>query len=255
MAIVFRDEKGTNLTADEVDENFRSIDTRVTAVEENPPEAVGIDHFVIEGSLLTIVMTDASTHGPFVLPMGQWRWTGEWETGATYFIGDLFTESGNLYFVRVQHVADVTFDPDLFTEDGQVYVLVLPRATFQFTLNFYSKDLVDEGEEVIHQFVADRDFTIAAGFAESQAYLRVATSTATIVLPIYQTGVLIGSITFVPSEDTDAQGGQYGTFHAESEDAIDVVSRDILAFGQPYSGDDTAAGLTVSINATIDGET
>lgn len=245
-----------DLDADVIDTNFYSLHVRVLNLEENPPEAVGIDHFEITGSLLTIVMTDASVHGPFVLPVGQWRWTGEWEAGATYFIGDLFTESGNLYFVRVQHVADVTFDPDLFTVDGQVYVLVLPRTEFKFTLNFYNKDLIGEGEEVIHQFVADRDFTIAANFEDSQAYVRVATSTATIACPVFLNGAVIGSIVFVPTVDTDAQGGQYGTFHPTTADtAIDVVSRDIIAFGQPYDADDTAAGLTVSINATLVGET
>lgn len=247
---------GVDLDAFTIDTNFYSLHLRVLNIENNPPEAVGIDHFEITGSLLTIVMTDASTHGPFVLPTGQWRWTGEWEAGATYFLGDLFTESGNLYFVRVQHVAAGSFDPDLFTVDGQVYVLVLPRATFKFTLNFYNKDLIGEGEAIIHQFVADRDFTIAKNFTGSECYVRVATSTGTIACPIFLNGAVIGSLVFIPSVDTDIHGGQYGTFHPTTRDVvIDVVARDIIAFGQPYDADDTAAGLTVSINANLAGET
>lgn len=246
---------GTNLTAAQVDENFYTIHLRVLDLEDNPPEAISIDHFEITGSLLTIVMTDASTHGPFVLPMGQWRWTGEWEAEATYFLGDLFTESGNLYFVRVQHVAAEEFDPDLFTVDGQVYVLVLPRVVFKFTLNFYNKDVIGEGEEIIHQFVADRDFTIPLNFNNSQAYLRVASSATVLALPIFLNGAMIGSIVFVPGLETDLQGGQYGTFQPTTPDtAIEVVSRDIIAFSQPYDADDDAAGLTVSLYAAIAGE-
>lgn len=246
---------GSNLTAAMVDENFYSLHLRVLDIEENPPVAVGIDHFVITGSLLTIVMTDASAHGPFVLPMGQWRWTGEWEAGATYFLGDLFTESGNLYFVRQQHVAAVSFDPDLFTVDGQVYVLVLPRTTFKLSLNFYNKDLIGEGETILHQFVIDRDFTIPANFGNSQTYLRVATSTTTIALPVFLNGAQVGAMVFEPTVDTDAQGGQHGTFHPTTPDtALALVARDILAFSQPYDADDTAAGLTVSIYGTIEGE-
>lgn len=262
MAIVYRTTgawgagTGVDLDADVIDNNFYSLHLRVLDIEENPPQAVSIDHFVIEGSLLTIVMTDASEHGPFVLPIGQWRWTGEWADATTYFLGDLFTESGNIYMVRVQHISAATFDPDLFTIDGQVYQLILPRATHTLSLNFYNRDLIGEGEEILHQFVADRTFTITANFDGSQAYLRVATSTTTIACPVFLNGAVVGSIVFVPTVDTDAQGGQYGTFHPTTADTdIDVVARDIIAFGQPYDADDTAAGLTVSISATIAGVT
>lgn len=245
---------GTNLTAVQVDENFYTLHLRVLDIEENPPEAVGIDHFVIEGALLTIVMTDASEHGPFVLPMGQWRWTGEWAPSTTYFLGDLLTESGNLYFVRQQHISDLTFDPDLFTVDGAVYVLVLPRAIFLLELSFYEKDVIGEGEGIIWQFVASRDFTIPALFAAAQAYLRVATLENSITLPIFLNASVIGQISFLLGITTDVQGGQYGTYSSTSDDAIEVVAGDIIAIGQPYDADIAAAGLTVNIPATMEGE-
>lgn len=262
MAITYRTPgawgagKGEDLDAVEVDENFYTIHLRVLSLEENPPEAVGIDHFVIEGSLLTIVMTDASEHGPFVLPMAQWRFTGEWDVSTTYLLGDIFLESGNLYFVLVQHISDDTsFDPDVFTEDGPLYQLLLPRATFLFELSFYEKDDVGEGEGIIWQYVACRDFTIAAVFEDAKAYLRVATSENAISLPIFLNGTVIGQMHFLPGISTDVQGGQFGTYSSTSDDAIEIVAGDIIAVGQPYDADIAASGLTVCIPATVQGVT
>lgn len=69
MTLTFRDVKGSNLTAAEVDENFRDVDGRITTMEENPPEAVSIDVIEVSGSTMTIVLTDASEQGPFELPV------------------------------------------------------------------------------------------------------------------------------------------------------------------------------------------
>jgi hypothetical protein len=260
MALTYRGDgawgsgKGSNLTVTEFDTNTYTFHTRILALETTPPEAVSIDHFVVTGSLFTIVLTDATVHGPFVLPIAQWRFVGEWSSGTTYLIGDILTESGNLYFVRVQHVSDVTFDPDLFTIDGQVYILILPRATHSFGISFYNKDVVGEGDDILFQYVADRDFVVAANFEDSQCYLRVATSTSPITIPIYQNGAVIGSMEFVPGVDNDAAGGQYGVFIPATVDTeMTFTSRDIVAIGQPYNADLAAAGLTVSIKATVPG--
>lgn len=255
MAITYRLVKGSALTKAEFDENFSFLDGRLTAVENDPPEAIGIDHFVIEGSLFTVVMTDASEHGPFVLPVAQWRFTGEWLVSTTYFVGDLFKFEGSLYFVRVQHVSDDTeFDPALFTVDGFVYSLLLPRAEFALNINFWYAPLIDEGEDIIFQYVCDRDFTIAANFEDAQCYLRVAASARTINLPVYLNAAVIGAIRFVPGVTTDGNGGQFGVFIASTPDTdLEFVAGDVIAVGTPYSGDSTATGLSVSIPAVVAG--
>lgn len=255
MPLVLRAVKGEPLTISEFDGNLTFIAERVTDLEDNPPEAISIDSFTVEGAQFTIVMSDATEHGPFTLPVAQWRFTGPWSTSTTYFVGDLFTNEGSLYYVRVQHVSDDTeFDPATFTVDGFVYQLLLPRAEFALSVSFFYAPLIDEGDTIIHQYVCDRDFTVAANFEDAQAYLRVASASITINVPVYQNAELIGSIRFTPGAETDANGGQYGVFIATTPDTdIEFVVRDILAVGLPYAGDDLAAGLSVTIPAVVVG--
>lgn len=244
--------KGSNLSPEEVDGNFFDLETRVTNIENDPPEPVSIDHFVVDGTLLTIVLTNGDSHGPFVLPIGQWRWTGEWEPDTQYFVGDIVTNEGNTYFIRVQHVSADVFDPGLFTVDGFVYILILAKAAQPYDIGFYFNDMLASGPELIFQHVADREFTIGANFVNAQAYLKVATSTATINLPIFLNGEVLGSITFAPGVDTDAFGGQYGAFSAlDPLSGIAVAVRDILAVGMPYDDDATAAILSVTIPSVV----
>lgn len=253
MTLTYRAIKGSALTAAECDANISTLKALYDALVASPPEAISIDHFIVEGSLLTIVMSNAVEHGPFVLPTAQWRFVGEWLAGATMLIGDLFTNSGSLYFTRVQHVAAATFDPDLFTDDGQVYMLILPAATFSFGLNFYYKDVIGEGPAILWQYVADRAFTFGADFVNCEAYLHRACSEVPIVLPIYLNGVIVGDVVFTPGIDTDARGGQHGSVSSIDPSVSTAVAvRDILAIGQPYEGDISAAGLSVSFNATVE---
>lgn len=253
MPLVLRSVKGSALSIAEFDGNLTFLGDRITVLEESPPEAVSIDSFEVEGAQMTIVMTDATTHGPFTLPVAQWRFTGAWGTGITYFVGDLFTNEGSLYYVRVQHVSDlVEFDPATFTVDGFVYQLLLPRVEFALTVDFFYAPLIDEGETIIFQYVCDRDFTVSANFEDAKAYLRVATASVIINLPIYLNAAQVGDIRFTPGETVDGQGGQYGVFIATTPDTdIALVAGDILAVGLPYSGDDVAAGLSVNIPAVV----
>ena len=57
-----------DLPPEHIDENFFTLDERVVTIEALPPPAAGIDYFIIEGDQLTVVMTDASTRGPYTLP-------------------------------------------------------------------------------------------------------------------------------------------------------------------------------------------
>lgn len=248
---------GANLTAAQIDGNFADLDGRVVELEDNPPEAISIHHFTVEGSLLTIIMTDGSEHGPFVLPLAQWRFTGDWTAGTTYFVGDIFLETGSLYFVRVQHVSDTEFDPALFTEDGYIYQLMVPRQTYVYDITFFHSGTIDSGGEVLYQYVASRDFTIEEGMGGAQAYVRVAATGDLCQVPIYLNWTIIGYITFTPSIDTDANGGQYGTvagLESPSGDDVEVVAGDILAFGRPLSGSDlVAADLSFTLPVSVPG--
>lgn len=255
MTIVYRSVKGSNLTATEVDDNFHDLDDRVTTLEVSDPDIVEIDHFVVEGTLLTIVLTNGVEHGPFPLPTAQWRFTGQWLPGITYLTNDIVSNDGSLYFIRVQHISAPTFDPGLFTIEGYVYVNILARADqpYDIGLGFWN-DVVPAGEEVILQSVAVRPYTIAESFEGSIAFLKIA-PTGTVTLPVVQNlDTVIAYIVFEPGSETD-DGGLFGAFESvnSSEGEILVARGDRISVLQATESesDATAAGLSVTIAGVI----
>jgi hypothetical protein len=241
--------KGSNLTEVEVDGNFHELTTRVDDIIANPPEAVGIDHFVIEGSLMTVVMTDGSEHGPFVLPVAQWRWTGPWQPVTQYFVGDILTDSGNVYFVRVQHVSELTFDPGLFGPDGEVYVLILAASEQPYDIGMFYNGRIIAGSEIIMLHVAARPFTLPGTLAGSVAALIVAPSATEINLPILVNGTVVGTLTFAIGE-TD---GTFAPIGGIPPQFIELGVADRLWITLPPEDDSTAAGLAVTIIASTGG--
>jgi hypothetical protein len=259
MAIVYRTAgdwgpgQGTNLTPAQVDANFYDVDQRIQAIIDNPPTAISIDHFVVEGSMFTIILTDGTEHGPFVLPIAQWRWTGEWQPDTQYFVGDLVTNDGNLYFVRVQHISNPTFDPNLFTVNGQVYILVLAKSNAPYDVGFYYNDTLIAGSDIIFLHAVVREFTIAQNFGDSRAFLAIAAATNPVILPVYQNETIIGDITFTPGEEIEGDG-QWGVFATFDSEPILFLPGDRLSVTLPYEGDDAAAKLSVTIVATTQAE-
>jgi hypothetical protein len=127
VTLTFRDTKGSNLTAAEVDENFRDLDGRVTTIEENPPPANNIDDITVSGSQMTITMEDASTFGPFTLPTARWRWREDFADATIYVAEDFFRDpdTGSIYRVLIGHTGAEPFDPDLESGGDPVYELIL----------------------------------------------------------------------------------------------------------------------------------
>lgn len=252
--------KGSPITAAEYDDTIHNLDDRVTAIEVSDSDAIGIDHFVVEGTQLTIVLTNAVEHGPFQLPSRTWRMTGPYLPGITYLVDDVFTANNNLYYVRVQHVSPDEFDAALFTIDGFAYVLMLARAAqpYDVGLGFWN-DRVEAGEEVILQSVAVRDYTIPEFFDGAIAFLKTA-CTAAVTLPVVQSSDSltlepIAYIVFEPDVNTTPDGGQFGTFQQvnSSEAEITVTRGDRISVLQATESetDDTAAGLSVTIAGVI----
>jgi hypothetical protein len=255
MPLVFRSVKGSRLTSTEVDANFQYLADQITDAIAAAPEAVNIDHFTITGTLLTIVMTNGDNHGPFVLPVATWRWTGEYAAGTTYLPGDLFTESGNVYFVRVQHVAPDPFNAALITVDGAAYILILSKSSQPYDIGGFFADRIESGADVIYIHIVARDIIIPLNFRDSQAYLQIATTTSPISLPIYVNNDIVGQITFTPGVDTNGLGGQFGTFTQTDPGSGDLVlaARDVVSIALPYEDDATAAGLAFTITSTTPG--
>ncbi len=244
--------KGSNLNPAEVDANFYGIDQRVGTLETNPPQPVSIDHFIIEGTLLTIVLTNGQEHGPFVLPIAQWRWTGQWQPSTQYFVGDILTDSGNTFFVRVQHISETVFDPGLFGPEGQVYELILTTPAAPYDIAFYFRDAVTAGTETIALHLLARAVELPSDFAGAVAKLSVPPTTADINLPIFHNDTQVGTLSFViGSPDGVFTGATPPSPPSPPGPPISLALGDTIDIRLPPESDDTAKGLAVTIPATV----
>jgi hypothetical protein len=207
---------------------------------------------------MTINMTDGSTQGPFTLPVSQWRWTGPWRPNAAYFVNDIFSSDGAVYRVAVGHTSNPSFDPALLVEGAYVYNLLVESALQAYDMGmYYAFDIPADGR-VLLQHVAVRNFILPAGYLNSKAFLRLAT-TNDLQLPIYQNATPIGYIEFGVGTLLESGGpGQFGTFVPLSP-ANDIVIRagDILCIyapnPSPPDADPTATGLSVTIAGLVGG--
>lgn len=134
MALTYRGDgawgigKGSNLTAPEFDGNTYTHFLAIQDLIDNPPEAVSIDDFLIVGSQLTITLTDATTRGPFTLPVARHRYRGAWAPATAYLDTDLVSVASlGFYFVLQDHTSAATFDEEASNSGGDFYRLFIPN--------------------------------------------------------------------------------------------------------------------------------
>lgn len=229
--------KGSNLTAAEVDGNFNDLDTRVTEIETNPPNAISIDSIDVTGNLMTITMTDASTLGPFVLPTARFRWVGEWQANTEYFENDVFFKGLSVFSVLVQHTSAATFDPERFDSLGFFYQEMIAVPDVFIDIGFFFPGQpglsIDIGDPIL-AFRAVRDFYLPASLTDSKAGFGTA-ATHDVVLSIRKNAGEIGTW----SSDNGF------TFSADVQFAAnDVLS---IAMTAPLQYDETARDLTITL--------
>ncbi len=103
MTIIYRAQKGAPLTMEEIDGNFKDLDTRLEAIEEHTLEVGGISRILLEGDELVIQGTNHSTLGRVRLPMPQFFGRGEWEAQQHYNVYDLIRHEASLYLCLKAH--------------------------------------------------------------------------------------------------------------------------------------------------------
>ena len=119
MTLTYRSVKGTNLTADEVDENFSHLDDRIDTAVASIADPNGIANIVQNGSTFVVVLDDSTELGPFTLPVATPRPTTTLAvSGATLTPG---LSQGSYYFrctnaggcvVTIPDFADVAIPTD-----------------------------------------------------------------------------------------------------------------------------------------------
>lgn len=117
--------KGAPLTAAEHDGNTQNLADAIQDLIDNPVSGVSVSNISVVGRQVTFYMTDASTYGPFDLPVAQPRYRGEWEASASYSAFDIVTVTGTGVFMVLQdHTSEATFDEDASNSDGAYYVKI-----------------------------------------------------------------------------------------------------------------------------------
>lgn len=120
MAFTLRRDKGSNLTPDEVDDNWDEADTRLTAIEDDPPVGVGVGNITVEGSLFYVHLTDATILGPFDMPKVRFNFRRAWTPATAYFENDVVTRGRDGFFaVLYNHVSASEFDPEETNESDE----------------------------------------------------------------------------------------------------------------------------------------
>jgi len=235
--------KGSPLTVDEADDNFFELYTRLKALETSPPTAVSISNIAVNGSQLLITLTDASTFGPFTLPIAKLNFRGDYIPGMILADLDLIdVPNQGLFMTLVANTdTDDPFNPDAVDGSGnKLFTQVFGADTLVYDVGFFYPGkpgigIQADGYMFAHKFV--RATTIAAGLVGSEASLRIACSAA-LSFPLYGNGTLIGSIDF-------ASGASTPTFTFASDVAFAVG--DEIQVGPPVAIDLNARDLQLTL--------
>lgn len=242
---------GGNLTALQFDEDMWELLTRIQALENDPPVAVSIANFTVIGSQFMVVMTDASTRGPFDLPIATFRLVGEWVNSMPLVKLNIFSAVHfGLFLVLISHTTPAgpaTFDPAALDTDplsptfgDPLYQILFGEDTYVYDIGFFFPGKpgvgIDAGGSMAsHLFV--KQVTLPVALAGSQALLSIAPA-ADLAFPLQKAGTPIGSVDF-------ALGETLGTFTFTTETTM--MPGDVLQVIRPTTLDTDARELSLTI--------
>jgi hypothetical protein len=115
---------GATLTATQFDTNFYTIQAAINALSLTPGVGVASISQPTAGTLL-FTMSDASTQGPFPLPVGEWNFQGDWTALTSYIVNDVVQYNSTLYAVIFAHTSGTTFDAGANDGAGHNYYRLL----------------------------------------------------------------------------------------------------------------------------------
>jgi len=233
---------GRKLFASEVDENFYQLQEAVNFLAENPTLPKEIDSISVVGSQMTITLSDGiTTFGPFTLPMGAFRWTGDFQAAFDYKTFDLLMATSGIYMVLQDFTSGSTFQAGAANSEGPYLRLLMPTPTL-YDIGFFFPGTPGAGiadGEAMFTYRFTRDVYFPLDLIDSVVGLATPT-TDDLVCPIYKNGSEIGSLT-VPA------GGYVGTFDFPT--VVQFTDGDRIRVLKPDALDATARDLSVTFAA------
>lgn len=111
MAVLtYRNVKGSNLTANEVDANFHNLDDRTTVNEDaiSGLSEIASAYINTAGELILVKESSEEINAGTLPTAGNFTdlFRGAWQTSTSYAVNDLFTANGRLWAVIYAHTSD-----------------------------------------------------------------------------------------------------------------------------------------------------
>jgi hypothetical protein len=246
VAITYRRDLGTDLSADQVDDNFQSVVDAITALQNDRPSPNEIVSVTKNGLAITFNLANGSTLGPVDLPAVTFHFFDAWTPFTLYVELDTFVVDGvGIFTTMVPHTTGATFDPALSVGGVAAYRKLMGFApdggsSIIYDLEFQYQGRLSDAVLPPVNFIAPRKILVPAAGNQHSAYLVTPASTATQVLPILHDGSQFGTVTF-------AIGANEGAVVINADETI--LFRERLTIGVPGATDATAAGMTVALAA------
>ncbi|MDR1475246.1 MAG: hypothetical protein LBI30_01840 [Holosporales bacterium] len=107
MSITYRNIKSIPLTSDEVDENFRNLDSRLSALENRQDNVEAISRIDQEFNVLKFFTNKGREIGRVTIPPFQLNPQGDWRPGTRYAKNDLVSKGdGQVWICLSPHTAE-----------------------------------------------------------------------------------------------------------------------------------------------------
>ena len=143
MSITYRSAKGAPLTAEEIDGNFRELETRLKTLETHPEAGEGIGTIQVQGDQMTLIGTFGTDFGTFTLPKPTLILRGIWLPQTLYKKLDLVTYETSLYSCLKDHTSTLWEQDNRFWQE----ILSLPKPPSS-SLPLYEKATLQKEESL-----------------------------------------------------------------------------------------------------------
>ncbi|MBI2707875.1 MAG: hypothetical protein HYX35_06170 [Proteobacteria bacterium] len=132
--ITYRTEKGAPLSIDEMDGNFRDIESRLKILEAHLESGEGIGKILVQGAAMNIVGTFGTDFGVFPLPKASLKPRGLWVAQTPYQELDLVVQNHGVYCCSQDHLStlweqDVHAWQEILTFPTPTPLILYERAT------------------------------------------------------------------------------------------------------------------------------
>src|SRR5438552_2000677 len=86
---------GAGLSAGAIDANIRALAQAIIDLES--PDLSGIPTIAsvtMNGTQLTVTLTDGTVRGPYLIPIGAWNYRSDWQPDTVYRVNDVVRVKG-----------------------------------------------------------------------------------------------------------------------------------------------------------------